>query len=116
MNEIARVSTQLPETIEVLTQFVLVGKAKLQTVNKLSVQYIEAFLGFFGITKLVMPLRNSTNMKARYKPYAEDKTDHKTRPTRHGGAGRSWWDYGSYAHNAERARETNGHKSGHTKL
>ena len=52
MNEIARVSTQLPETIEVLTQFVLVGKAKLQTVNKLSVQYIEAFLGFFGIIKI----------------------------------------------------------------
>ena len=44
MNELTTQTTQLPETIEDLTQFVLVGKAKLQvymlklqTVNKLSV-------------------------------------------------------------------------------
>lgn len=44
MNELTTATTQLPETIEDLTQFVLVGKAKLQaymlklqTVNKLSV-------------------------------------------------------------------------------
>lgn len=44
MNELAKTSVQLPDTIEDLTQFVLVGKAKLQaymlklqTVNKLSV-------------------------------------------------------------------------------
>ena len=44
MNELTKTSVQLPDTIEDLTQFVLVGKAKLQaymlklqTVNKLSV-------------------------------------------------------------------------------
>lgn len=44
MNELTTATTQLPETIDDLTQFVLVGKAKLQaymlklqTVNKLSV-------------------------------------------------------------------------------